>query len=111
MNLERPVEQFSGGNQQKVLLAKALSREVKLFAFDEPTVGVDVATRVAIYRFIADLCEAGAAVLLVSSDLPEILHLTGRTYVMHRGQVWAELAGAEITEDGILSHFFGREAA
>ncbi len=111
MNLERPVEQFSGGNQQKVLLAKALSREVKLFAFDEPTVGVDVATRVAIYRFIADLCEAGAAVLLVSSDLPEILHLTGRTYVMHRGQVRAELAGAEITEDGILSHFFGREAA
>ena len=74
--IERDVDHFSGGNQQKVLLAKSLTREVKLFAFDEPTVGVDVGTRVAIYRFIRDLCEAGAAILLISSDLPEILHLT-----------------------------------
>jgi ribose transport system ATP-binding protein len=111
MDLERPLEHFSGGNQQKVLLAKALSREVKLFVFDEPTVGVDVGTRVAIYRFIADLCEAGAAILLVSSDLPEILHLTNRCYVMYRGRVRAELSGSEITQDGVLGHFFEREAA
>jgi len=111
LNLERAVEHFSGGNQQKVLLAKALSREVKLFVFDEPTVGVDVGTRVAIYKFIAELCEAGAAVLLISSDLPEILHLTSRAYVMYRGTLRTELAGAEITEDRVLSHFFEREAA
>ena len=80
------VEHFSGGNQQKVLLAKGLSRPVKLFIFDEPTVGVDVGTRVAIYGFIRDLCESGAGVLLISSDLPEILHLTNRTYVMYRGR-------------------------
>ena len=72
---------------------------MRLFVFDEPTVGVDVGTRVAIYQFIRDLCEAGAAILLISSDLPEILHLTHRAYVMYRGQLRAELAGAEITED------------
>jgi ribose transport system ATP-binding protein len=111
LNIERPVEHFSGGNQQKVLLAKALTREVKLFVFDEPTVGVDVGTRVAIYDFIRGLCEAGAAVLLISSDLPEILHLTNRAYVMYRGSLRAELQGADITEDKVLRHFFEREAA
>ncbi len=111
LNIERAVDNFSGGNQQKVLLAKALSREVKLFVFDEPTVGVDVGTRVAIYKFIAELCEAGAAILLISSDLPEILHLTNRTYVMHRGVLRAELRGSDITEDKVLSHFFERAAA
>ncbi len=76
--IERSVEFFSGGNQQKILLAKTLTREVDLFIFDEPTVGVDVGTRVAIYEFIAGLCEAGAGILLISSDLPEILHLCNR---------------------------------
>ena len=102
------MDHFSGGNQQKVLLAKALSRDVKLFVFDEPTVGVDVGTRVAIYKFIAELCEAGAAILLISSDLQEILHLTSRAYVMHRGVLRAELTGGEISEDRVLSHFFER---
>ena len=102
---------FLGGNQQKVLLAKALSRDVKLFVFDEPTVGVDVGTRVAMLKFIAELCEAGAAILLISSDLPEILHLTSRAYVMHRGVLRAELTGSEISEDRVLSHFFEHEAA
>jgi ribose transport system ATP-binding protein len=111
LNIERAVDHFSGGNQQKIMLAKALSREVKLFAFDEPTVGVDVGTRVAIYKFIAELCEAGAAILLISSELPEILHLASRAYVMHRGVLRAELTGGEITEDRILSCFFERDAA
>jgi ribose transport system ATP-binding protein len=111
LNIERPLDHFSGGNQQKVMLAKALTREVRLFVFDEPTVGVDVGTRVAIYEFIRDLCEAGAAILLVSSDLPEILHLTNRVYVMYRSQLRAELSGAEIAQDRVLGHFFEREAA
>ena len=72
-SIERDVQYFSGGNQQKVMLAKGLMRDVRLFIFDEPTVGVDVGTRVAIYQFIADLCESGAGVLLISSDLTEIL--------------------------------------
>ncbi len=110
-SIERAVDHFSGGNQQKVLLAKSLTRDVKLFVFDEPTVGVDVGTRVAIYQFIRDLCEGGAAVLLISSDLPEILHLSHRAYVMYRGQLRAELEGAAITESAVLGHFFEKEAA
>jgi ribose transport system ATP-binding protein len=109
--IEREVQYFSGGNQQKVLLAKALMRDIGLFIFDEPTVGVDVGTRVAIYEFIRDLCEAGAGVLLISSDLPEILHLANRAYVMYRGRAEAHLVGAEITQDGVLGHFFERGAA
>jgi len=108
---ERDVGHFSGGNQQKVLLAKSLSRPVQVFVFDEPTTGVDVATRAAIYRFIAELCEAGAGVLLISSDLPEVLHLSHRLYVMYRGRVQAEFSGADITEQNVLSYFFEREAA
>jgi ribose transport system ATP-binding protein len=111
LDLERDLEHFSGGNQQKIMIAKALSREVKLFIFDEPTVGVDVGTRVSIYEFIRDLCEAGAGILLISSDLPEILHLTHRTYVMYRGELRAELAGRQISQDSVLRHFFEREAA
>ena len=111
LQMERDIEHFSGGNQQKVMIAKALSREVRLFIFDEPTVGVDVGTRVAIYSFIRDLCEAGAGILLISSDLPEILHLTNRTYVMYRGELRAELKGSAITQDAVLGHFFEREAA
>ena len=111
LQMERDLEHFSGGNQQKVMIAKALSREVKLFIFDEPTVGVDVGTRVAIYGFIRDLCEAGAGILLISSDLPEILNLTNRTYVMYRGELRAELEGSAITQDAVLGHFFEREAA
>lgn len=111
LSMERDLEHFSGGNQQKVMIAKALSREVKLFIFDEPTVGVDVGTRVAIYGFIRDLCEAGAGVLLISSDLPEILHLTNRAYVMYRGELRAELSGKDITQERVLSHFFEKEAA
>ena len=110
-NIERDLERLSGGNQQKVLLAKGLVSAVKLFILDEPTVGVDVGTRVAIYGFIRDLCESGAGVLLISSDLPEILHLTNRTYVMYRGDLRAELAGEEITQDRVLANFFERTRA
>jgi ribose transport system ATP-binding protein len=107
-NIEHDLERLSGGNQQKVLLAKGLVSTVKLFILDEPTVGVDVGTRVAIYGFIRDLCEGGAGILLISSDLPEILHLTNRTYVMYRGDLRAELEGAQITQDRILANFFER---
>lgn len=111
LRVEREVDHFSGGNQQKVLLAKSLTREIKLFAFDEPTVGVDVGTRVAIYEFIRDLCQSGAAVLLISSDLPEILHLTHRVYVMCRGVLTAELGGGDVSQENVLRHCFEREAA
>lgn len=107
--IERLAGQFSGGNQQKLMLARSLTREFDLIVFDEPTVGVDVGTRAAIYQFIAELSENGAAILLISSDLPEILHLTNRTYVFYRGEIQAELAGDDITEANVLAHFFERE--
>ena len=108
---EQAVDHFSGGNQQKAMLARSLTRQFDLIVFDEPTVGVDVGTRAAIYAFIVDLARAGTAVVLISSDLPEILHLTTRALVLHRGRVQAEFAGAEITEAAILANFFDREAA
>ncbi len=111
LNIEREVDHFSGGNQQKVLLAKCQTRDVKLYVFDEPTVGVDVGTRVEIYKFIAKLCEAGAAVIVISSDLPEVLHLSHRLYVMHRGELQAELTGEEITQENVLLNFFDKEVA
>ena len=111
LRVEREVDHFSGGNQQKVLLAKSLTRQVKLFVFDEPTVGVDVGTRVAIYEFIRDLCHDGAAILLISSDLPEILHLANRVYVMCRGVLTVELSGDDISQESVLRHCFEGEAA
>jgi len=111
LNIERDVEHFSGGNQQKVLLAKALCQPIKLFILDEPTVGVDVGTRVAIYELIGRLCEAGSGILLISSDLPEILHLTNRTYIMYRGRLSGQLVGSAITQDAVLGYFFERRAA
>lgn len=108
---ERLAGQFSGGNQQKLMLARSLTRRFDLIVFDEPTVGVDVGTRAAIYQFIAELCESGVAIILISSDLPEILHLTNRAYVFYKGKIQAELAGDAITEANVLSNFFEREAA
>ena len=109
--IERAVDHFSGGNQQKAMLARALTRSYDLIAFDEPTVGVDVGTRAAIYEFIVALARQGVAIVLVSSDLPEILNLATRAYVFHRGRIQAELAGAALTEETVLANFFDKEAA
>lgn len=110
LKTSRRVESFSGGNQQKALLSRVLTRDIDLYVFDEPTVGVDIGTRTAIYEFIKDLCEQGAAIVLISSDLPEILNLSRRCYVFYRGKIRAELEGNQINEQKILHHFFGREA-
>lgn len=109
--VERDAGNFSGGNQQKLMLARSLTRKFDLIVFDEPTVGVDVGTRAAIYEFIAELCANGAAILLISSDLPEILNLTNRAYVFYQGRIQVELSGDDITEENVLSHFFERDAA
>jgi ribose transport system ATP-binding protein len=107
---ERRVAYLSGGNQQKVVLGKALTRTVGVHIFDEPTAGVDVGARVEVYEFIKELCESGSAILLISSDLPEVLNLSHRVYVIHRGRVRAELSGDEITEERVLSNFFDTQA-
>ena len=109
--VERAVDHFSGGNQQKVMLARSLTRDYQLIVLDEPTVGVDVGTRAAIYEFIVSLARNGVAIVLISSDLPEILHLTTRAYVFYRGTIQAELRQDELTEQNVLAHFFERDAA
>jgi ribose transport system ATP-binding protein len=104
-NIENPLEHLSGGNQQKVLVAKSLVRDVKLFILDQPTVGIDIGARVEIYQLIRDVCEAGAGVLLISSDLAEIVNLSHRAYILHRGKLKTELAQEELSEQTILNHF------
>ncbi|MCO5065715.1 MAG: sugar ABC transporter ATP-binding protein [Rhizobiaceae bacterium] len=105
---EQNVAQFSGGNRQKVMLARGLMRDIDVFLFDEPTVGIDVGAKAEIYALMRDLTEAGAAVLLSSSEMPEVLHLAHRIYVMHEGRIVDELVGDERTEANILSCFFGK---
>jgi len=105
-NIERVVANLSGGNRQKVMLARGLTRETKVFLFDEPTVGIDVGAKIEVYELMKGLVEAGAAIVLVSSELPEVLNLSNRLYVMHRAHVVAELTGAEMTEQNVLASFF-----
>lgn len=109
-HLHRPVGRLSGGNQQKVLFGKGLAVQADLYIFDEPTVGVDVGTRSALYGLIKQLCEDGAAVIVVSSDLPEILHLAHRACVMRAGRLVGELAGKALAESAVLDLFFDRHA-
>lgn len=110
LNLEGPVINYSGGNQQKVMIAKAIARDTKIFLFDEPTVGIDVGARLEVYRFLKELVEAGAAVLIVSSDLPEVLNLANRLLVIRDGKIVDEMQKNEISENRALSGFFGTDA-
>jgi ribose transport system ATP-binding protein len=108
-HIERAVANFSGGNRQKVLLARGLTRDISVFLFDEPTVGIDVGAKVEVYEWMKALLATGAAIVLVSSELPEVMSMSHRLYVMHRSRMVAELTGADINEPEVLSHFFFRE--
>jgi ribose transport system ATP-binding protein len=106
LQIERAVVDLSGGNRQKVVLARAMTRDLGVFLFDEPTVGIDVGAKFEVYELTRSLAERGAAVVLVSSELPEVMNLSHRLYVMHRGRIVAELQHDEINEPRILRHFF-----
>ena len=105
-NIERAAGALSGGNRQKVMLGRALTRDLKVFLFDEPSVGIDVGAKLEVYDFMKRLVEAGAAVIVVSSELPEVLALSNRLYVMHNGRIVTELSGVEKTEQNVLASFF-----
>jgi ribose transport system ATP-binding protein len=100
----KPVGRLSGGNQQKSLLARWLFANSQVFLLDEPTRGVDVAARSEIYREINELAEAGAAIVMVSSDLPELLGMADRILVMRRGKFVAELNAKQTTQEEVLKH-------
>jgi len=101
-SIDRVVGTLSGGNQQKVLLAKWLVREPRILIVDEPTRGVDVGSKADIYRILRDLAAQGMAILVVSSDLPEVLALAHRIVVMAEGRVAGELDAATASEIAIL---------
>jgi ribose transport system ATP-binding protein len=104
--IESAVGGLSGGNRQKVMLGRALTREFSIFLFDEPTVGIDVGAKLEVYNFISGLVANGAAVVVVSSELPEVLALSNRLYVMHHGRIVAELQDDQRTEQNVLASFF-----
>jgi len=107
----QPILYLSGGNQQKVAIAKWLEAEPRVLILDEPTRGVDVGAKRELYNLIHEFAQQGMACLLVSSELPEIVGLCGRTYVMREGRMVAELAGAEVSEERIMAYAAGVEAA
>jgi ABC-type sugar transport system ATPase subunit len=104
----RPVRQLSGGNQQKVVLAKwLLVQGTRVFIFDEPTRGVDIATKVEIYRMMTELADAGMAILLISSELPEILGMSDRVLVMRGGALAADLPRTALSMETVFAHAAG----
>ncbi|MET9508552.1 sugar ABC transporter ATP-binding protein [Streptomyces flavidovirens] len=99
---------LSGGNQQKVVLAKWLATEPSVLIVDEPTRGIDVGTKAEVHRLLSTLAAEGLAVLMVSSDLPEVLGMADRVLVMHEGRLVAEIPRAEATEESVMAAATGR---
>lgn len=99
----QPVGDLSGGNQQKVMIARAMLARAKVIIVDEPTRGVDVGTKTEIYKIIRNMADKGCAVIMISSELPEVIGMSDRILVMHEGRITAELSGSEATEEKILS--------
>ncbi|MBO0804536.1 MAG: sugar ABC transporter ATP-binding protein [Nocardiopsaceae bacterium] len=105
--LTDPVATLSGGNQQKVVLAKWLGRRPAVLIVDEPTRGIDVGTKAEVHRLLADLAREGVAVLMISSELPEVLGVSDRILVMREGRLVAELARERATEEAVMSAAMG----
>ena len=101
---------LSGGNQQKVVLAKWFNTNGEIFIFDEPTRGIDVGSKQEIYQIMVDLLKQGKAIIMVSSDMPEVISMSDRVLVMKDGEVTAELSKDLVTEENILTHSIGDKA-
>jgi ribose transport system ATP-binding protein len=108
-SVEQAVQNLSGGNQQKVVLAKWLFTESKVLIFDEPTRGIDVGAKTEIYQLMNRLAASGVAIIMISSELPEILGMSDRILVMHEGEVAGELSREEATQEQIMHLATGGE--
>ncbi len=106
--LTDPVSSLSGGNQQKVVLAKWLARRPEVLIVDEPTRGIDIATKTEVHRLLTELAGRGVAVLMISSELPEVLAIGDRVLVMREGRLRAELRNADATEEKIMAAATGQ---
>src|SRR5262245_3699109 len=102
-DLDKRVRDLSGGNQQKVVIAKWLNTNAEVFLFDEPTRGIDVGGKIEVYRLMGELISRGAAIVMISSELPEILGLSDRILVMREGRICGEFDRADATEEKILN--------
>jgi ribose transport system ATP-binding protein len=106
-DMEAPASSLSGGNQQKVALMKWVSSDCKVLVLDEPTRGVDVGAKIEIYQIINDLAERGVAVIVISSDMPEIIGLCDRVVVMRMGTVAGEVSGDDVNEHALINLAMG----
>ena len=109
-SIERAVRQLSGGNQQKVVLARWMLANARILLFDEPTRGIDVGAKAEIHHLIRDLADRGAAVLMISSDLPEALGMADRLVVMRGGRIAGELTRADATQERVAALILGERA-
>jgi rhamnose transport system ATP-binding protein len=109
--LEDSVGTLSGGNQQKVVLGKWLATDPKVLIVDEPTRGIDVGTKAEVHRLMSELAGQGVAVLMISSELPEVLGMADRVLVMHEGRLTGELSRAEADEESVIRLATGRVEA
>jgi rhamnose transport system ATP-binding protein len=108
--LDDPAGFLSGGNQQKVVLAKWLATEPKVLILDEPTRGIDVGTKAEVHRLMSELAGRGLAVLMISSELPEVLGMADRVLVMHEGRLTGELTREEADEERVIRAATGQMA-
>jgi rhamnose transport system ATP-binding protein len=109
--LDQPVERLSGGNQQKVVLSKWLATSPKLLVVDEPTRGIDVGTKAEVHRLLSEQASTGMAVLMVSSELPEVLGMADRVLVMREGRLMATLPRAEASQERVMLAATGQPSA
>ena len=106
-SLDTPVERLSGGNQQKTMLAKWLNAEPTVLILDEPTRGIDVGAKAEVHHIIDELARAGMAIVLISSDLPEVLAMSDRILVMREGRQVGMFGRSEATEEAIITAAMG----
>lgn len=107
LNIQNKVSSLSGGNQQKVVLAKWIAARPRILILDEPTRGVDVGAKYEIYSIMNELVKSGVCVIMISSDLPEIIGMSNRVYVMHEGKIAGELEKEELSEERIMRYATG----
>jgi rhamnose transport system ATP-binding protein len=110
-SIESPAGSLSGGNQQKVMLGKWLNTKPRVLILDEPTRGIDVGAKADVHRIVDDLAKAGMAVIMISSDLPEVLNMSDRVLVMREGRQTAVLGREEATAEAVLTAAMGEAGA
>ena len=110
-SVEQKATFLSGGNQQRVVIAKWLATQPKLLIVDEPTRGVDIGAKSEIHALLCDLAREGMAIMMISSDLPEVLAMSDRVLVMRKGRITADIPVKDATQDVIMHYATGQEAS